>query len=446
MSSRHSRWLLPVLLLGVLMAALDIAIVGPALPAIREAFQASDRLVAWVFAAYLLFNLISTPLMGKLSDRYGRRAIYVLDVLIFALGSVIAALAPTLAWLLVGRAIQGLGSGGIFPVAAATIGDVVSETRRGRSLGMIGAAFGIAFLIGPILGGVLLLFSWRWIFWGPLPLALLLVPAAWRVLPATRAPEVRPWDWVGMVLMALSLTSLAVGLNMLRPRDGVLGLNGAVVALLGFGVLLTWLLLRWEARVPDPVFPLVSVRHRLARLSLGLSFGAGVLEGGVAFVPTLLVLGMGVSESKASFMLAPVAVTLAIGAPLFGWMLDVVGVRPVLAIGTGLSTLGLALLGWFPLEVTWFYLSAVMVGLGLSALLGAPVRYLMLRVSDPQERASGQALISVVTKIGQMLAIAFIGALAASFTPALLGYETAFRILAVLALALLGVVLVFPGV
>src|SRR5262245_30046153 len=120
---RHRNKLLAVLFAGVLMAALDIAIVGPALPAIRDSFDVDDRAVAWIFTVYVLFNLIGTPLMAKLSDLLGRRSIYVLDVLLFALGSLLVALSPSLAVLLAGRAVQGIGAGGIFPVASAVIGD-----------------------------------------------------------------------------------------------------------------------------------------------------------------------------------------------------------------------------------------------------------------------------------------------------------------------------------
>lgn len=435
-SASPSRWLLPVLFLGVLMAAMDIAIVGPALPAIREALVTDDRLVAWVFTSYLLLNLVGTPIMAKLADRFGRRPIYLLDVLLFVLGSFIAAMAPSIFWLLLGRAVQGFGSGGIFPVAAAVIGDVVPEEKRGRTLGLIGAVFGLAFLIGPIVGGILLRISWRWIFWGPLPLAVVLVPAAWKVLPTTRSSNPKPWDGVGTLLMAAALATWTLGLNQLDAQHPLPSLAGSAGFFLLVGLFLAFGLLRWERRVPDPVFPLSSVRHPLARLTLWLSFGAGVLEGGAAFLPTLLVLALDVAPHTASFMLVPVALSLAAGAPLFGFLLDRIGARRVMLLGTGMLVAGLGLLGWVALSKASFYPAAVLTGLGLSALLGAPVRYLMLQVSSPQERASTQALISVVTKIGQMLSAAVIGAVAASFGGGLAGYTSAYRLLAVLAVGL----------
>src|SRR5262245_34307413 len=134
---RTRQRILGVLFLGVLMGALDIAIVGPALPAIERSFGIDARAAAWVFTVYVLFSLIGTALMAKLSDTFGRRAIYILDVALFAAGSLVVALAPRFGVLLCGRAIQGLGGGGVFPVAGAVIGDTFPPEKRGGALGMI---------------------------------------------------------------------------------------------------------------------------------------------------------------------------------------------------------------------------------------------------------------------------------------------------------------------
>lgn len=153
------KLVLTVLFLGVLMGALDIAIVGPALPALRGWFEVDDRAGAWIFTIYVFMNLLGAPLMSKLSDRYGRRPAYMLAVGLFALGSAVAAAAPSFLVLLIGRALQGIGAGGIFPVASAVVGDSFPPERKGFALGMIGAVFGLAFIIGPILGALLLTIS-----------------------------------------------------------------------------------------------------------------------------------------------------------------------------------------------------------------------------------------------------------------------------------------------
>ena len=123
------------------MGALDIAIVGPALPALRDAFGVDDRAVAWVFTIYVFFNLVGAPLMSKLSDRYGRRTIYLLDIGLFALGSLGVAASMNFTMLLASRALQGISAGGIWPVASAVVGDTFPQEKKGSALGLIGAVF-----------------------------------------------------------------------------------------------------------------------------------------------------------------------------------------------------------------------------------------------------------------------------------------------------------------
>ena len=187
MLPREQRSLLAVLFGGVLLAALDIAIVGPALPAIRTSYEVGSRGLSWVFSAYVLFYLLGAPLLAKVSDRIGRRAVYAQSLGLFAGGSLLVAAAPTFEVLLLGRAIQAFGAGGIFPVATAVIAEVVPSAQRGRVLGLIGATFGLAFLLGPILGGLLLHWSWRWLFLVNVPIAAVLIGVGLRRLPSAAA-------------------------------------------------------------------------------------------------------------------------------------------------------------------------------------------------------------------------------------------------------------------
>ena len=151
MEASQTRGVLILLFFGVLMGALDLAIVGPALPAMQKEFGMDNRELSWLFNIYVLFQLVGAPLLAKMSDRFGRRAVYIFSIGCFALGSVLLVVAPVTSMLMIGRAVQGFGAGGIFPVAAAVIGDTFPAEKRGGALGLLGAVFGIAFLIGPIL-------------------------------------------------------------------------------------------------------------------------------------------------------------------------------------------------------------------------------------------------------------------------------------------------------
>jgi EmrB/QacA subfamily drug resistance transporter len=435
-SQRRNR-LLGVLFIGVLMAALDIAIVGPALPAIRAAFGVDDRAAAWVFTIYVLLNLISTPLMAKLSDLFGRRVVYVADVALFAAGSLLVALAPTFGILLLGRAIQGLGAGGIFPVASAVIGDTFPAEKRGSALGLIGAVFGVAFIIGPALGGVLLLLGWPWLFVVNLPLAALVIGLSLRMLPNSRPSRRRQFDVLGMVVLTVLLAGLAVGLNRLDTSNVAASLRSVEVwlPLLTTAVLVPtfWLV---ERRAETPILRTNLFARRQVALAAALAGGAGLAEAAVVFVPALVVAAFGVTESTASFMLVPVVLAMAIGSPASGRLLDRAGSRVVVLLGTALMAIGMLLVGLLAASLPLFYGSAVLFGLGLSILLGASLRYIMLNEAPAGERASAQAVITIFTSIGQLVGGALTGAVAASRGGGVAGYATSFLVIGVVMVVL----------
>lgn len=438
MESKQRNRLLIVLFLGVLMAAMDIAIVGPALPAIRDYFGISDRTVIWVFTTYLLFNLLGTPIMAKLSDRFGRRNIYVIDVLLFTIGSIIVAISPSFTVVLIGRGIQGFGAGGIFPVASAVIGDTFPPDKRGGALGLIGAVFGLAFIIGPILGGILLQFGWQMLFWGLLPLAIVVLPLAWKMLPQKTGNTSGKTDWAGTFVLGAFLLSLAYGLNQLDTANlwnSLLSIN--VLPFLLISIVLLPILASIEKKAVDPLIRPVLFSTRQLKLANILSFGAGVVESSTVFIPALLVAAFGITESTASFMLIPIVIALSIGSPTFGRLLDKKGSKTVILIGTSLLTVGIAGLGFVPLTSWVYYISGAILGLGLSALLGAPLRYIMINEAPASDRAAAQALISIQTKIGQMVTGALIGAVATSLGGGVIGYTSAFKVLVFLAAALI---------
>jgi MFS family permease len=438
--SESGRVLL-ILFAGVLIGALDIAIVGPALPAIQNTFAIGDRSLSWVFGIYILFNLIGAPLIAKFSDRYGRREMYALSLVLFGAGSLLVAAAPTYAALLAGRAVQAFGAGGIFPVASAVVADTFPVERRGRALGLIGAVFGMAFLIGPLLGGLLLRWGWQWLFVLNLPIVALLVVLALKMLPrrgGAMGRADRPFDLAGAVLLSLSLASLAWGVN--RIDTSALAASLASVQVWPFlvaAVAAAPLLALVERRAADPVLPPVLFRSGQLRLVGLIAFAAGLVEAGMVFLPEMAVDAFGVPAATASFMLLPLVVTLMFGAPTAGRLLDRVGARPVIQTGLLLTAIGLAIYGLVPLTYASFYLAGALVGFGLSALLGAPLRYVVLHEAGEAQRGAGQGLLTLVLSIGQLVGSAAIGGIAASAADAAGGYAVALLVLAAIAAVVL---------
>jgi multidrug resistance protein len=429
---------LAVLFLGVLMAALDIAIVAPALPAIREYFALDERTVAWVFNVFVLFNLVGVPLMARLSDGYGRRTVYLIDVSLFVLGALTVALAPTFAVLLVGRMLQGLGASGIFPVASAVVGDLFPPEKRGRTLGIIGAVFGLAFILGPMIGGILLQFGWRWLFVVALPLGAVVLGWSWRVLPNTRAPQAARLDVRGMVTLGLLLSCFAVAVNQIDAEAILPSLvSWRVGPLLLGALLLVPVFIAAERRAEAPLLRLELFRSRQVVLASLFAIGAGLTEASFVFVTGLAIAAFGVSKSAASFMLLPLVVAVFIGSPIAGRLLDRLGSRTIILSGTSLLAAGLGVMGLASETRPLFYTGTVLIGLGLSCLLGSALSYILLNEARVAERTVAQGVVTLFISIGQLTGGALIGAVVASAGGGASGYQGAFLVIAVVAVGLL---------
>lgn len=437
------RGMLGALFLGVLMAALDIAIVGPALPALQAHFSLDERQVAWVISAFVLANLVGVPLMARLSDLFGRRSVFVLDVGLFATGAVVVAASPAFGVLLVGRVLQGFGASGIFPVASAVVGDAFPPERQGAALGVLGAVFGVAFLIGPVSAGILLnVASWPWLFLLNLPLAALALAFGWRLLPATRPPVRHRLDGRGLLLLTGLLLALAYGLNQIDTEALGASLVSARVwlSLLGAAALL-FLFIRHEQRVAAPLIRPALFRSRQVRLAVILAAGTGLSEATFSFFSVLAVTAFAVDPSTASYMLLPLFVAVAFGSPVMGRLLDQRGPRTVVLICCGLLTIGLLAVAFGAGLRGLFYAGSVLIGLGIAGLLGSALNYILLQESDASERAVAQGMITLFVNVGILLGASLIGAIVASGGGSVAGFQTAFLFLAGLSAGLFGLAL-----
>ncbi|GAB5519985.1 MAG: MFS transporter [Rhodothermales bacterium] len=434
-----------ILFLGVLMAALDIAIVATTLSSIQADLGIDERSVAWLLSVFVLCNLIGLPLMARLSDRYGRRTIYLLDVGLFAVGASLVIAAPSLAVLLFGRALQGFGASGIFPVASAVVGDVYPPERRGRQLGLIGAVFGLAFIIGPIVGGILVSFGWRWPFVVSLTMALLVGVLSWARLPNTRSNYTTGrLDWPGMLVLALLLGSLAFGLNQLDTSNiwaSLMSLSVAPFLVLALGLIPVFYVV--ERKAEAPLLRLGLVQRRQVQLASTFAIGAGVAEAAFVFMADYAGAAFNLEARAASFTLLPLVLAIALGAPVGGRLLDRVGSRYIIGGGVALMTAGMLVLGLAAPVQANYYLGSVLIGIGLSGLLGSSLSYILLNEAEATERTVAQGIVTLFISVGQLIGAALIGAIAASGVTAIAGYRSAFvliagfcGVLAVLAFAL----------
>jgi EmrB/QacA subfamily drug resistance transporter len=430
--------ILAVLFVGVLMGALDISIVGPAFPAIKADFGVDTRNLVWIFNIYLLSFLVGAPFMAKLSDRVGRRPIYILNISLFAIGSLITALSGNFYLLLIGRLIQGFGAGGIFPVASGFIGDTFPPEKLGAAFGTIGSVFGIAFILGPILAGVLLNFSWRWLFLINIPIAIILIVLTLIFLPKTGTKATSPFDYLGMAVLGTSLTLIAYGLNSIDVNNfmgSIMALKIPLIILAG--LLLIVVLYFVEKRAEDPIIYVDLFKSRQFSLAMFLSLAIGLAQAGLVFIPSFAIIAFSLGVSAASFTLIPLVIATALGAPLFGFILDRRGSKLVILISSTILAVGLLSLTLFgSSNLIYFLITGVLIGLGFSGVLGAPLRYIVLNESPPSDRAASQGLLSVQTTFGQVIGGAILGALIASSGGLIGGYLMSYLFLAFLAVVM----------
>lgn len=438
MPERHIKPLLTLLFVGVLMGALDLAIIGPALPAIQAQFGIDDRQFSILFNAYVLCQLIGTPLLAKMSDRFGARTIYIFSIGSFALGSLLLVIGTDLATLAVGRAIQGFGAGGVFPVAAAVIGAELPREKRGPALGLTGIVFGLAFLLGPILGGILLRFGWQWLFVINLPIAAVLIVGAMKLLPNRMNRQRTPFDLRGATLLSVLLTSLVLGLNNLDTSALLDSLaTWQVGPFLLAAVALLPLFWRIEKRAADPIIRPAVFDSRQIRLTCSIAFGVGAIQAGQVFYPALAVAALDVTKSDAAWLMLPGVLAAMIGSPLAGRLVNSVGTRRIIVVSLLLVVVSISIFSLARLSIATFLVAGAIGGAGMSGLLGAPLRLILLNESRSRERGAVQGLLTVFMSTGRLAGAALVGGVAASQGGGTAGYQSAFVVMAVVGSALL---------
>jgi EmrB/QacA subfamily drug resistance transporter len=423
---RSSLPLLLTLGLGVFAGALDLGVLSPALPALARAFGVVTGDLSWIFTIYLLVSVASIAIAGALADRYGRRRIYMLAMSVFALGSLVTILAPTYEFFLLGRAIQALGAGGLFPVATAAIGDVVPPSRRGAALGAVAATWGLAAIAGPIFGGAVAHYlSWPWIFAANLPLAAIVLALARKYVPATAPSQRGPFDAMGLFLLCWGLLSLVDGIVTTRLVLAAIG-----IALLG-GFLVR------ERSAENPIVPVSLLQTPQLAKTYFLEILIGILEGSLFFIPTVIVGVQHLTTATAGLIAAVGAVAFVLIIPVSGRALDRIGSRDVLIAGAVMTEIGLALfaLGFDSLAMT--LLAMVVAGLGFGALLGAPTRYIVTNEAGPSRRATAVGLLSQCLIIGQILGSALAGAIIGNVRSEIEGYRLTYLAFCAVALAAL---------
>jgi MFS family permease len=314
--------------------------------------------------------------------------------------------------LIAARAIQAIGGGGILPIATAEIGTEVPEERRGLALGLVGAVFGMANLLGASAGSLILdiagSHNWQWIFYVNVPIAALIVIAGVLLLPNHRETTVAPLDLIGTALLVAMIMSLLYGLTNIDFVDlgGSLRSLDVWPFLLAFVVLLPVFVLA-ERRAADPVLNLRYFTQAPIALTLLASFLSGFILMGVVFVPQLAENALQLPSGSGGYLVIILGLASGVGAPLSGRLTDQFGPKRVLAIGASISALAaVSVIAWvipapgYPSVIV----TLILIGLGLGFVIGSPLNYLMLRLTPRAQSNSALGTLSLVRSIGTTLA------------------------------------------
>lgn len=334
------------IMLCMLLAALDQTVVIPAVPAIAHGLRSYEHL-SWIVTAYLLTSTVATPIFGKLSDTYGRRALMTPAIAIFILASVLCAVSQTLWQLILSRGLQGIGGAGLFAMTQASIADVVSPRERGRYQGYLAGTWAVASIAGPVIGGYVTEgLSWRWIFWINVPLglvAILLCDRALRLL--TVVPRRSRIDVLGALLLTGSVTALLLMLSWAGTTYGLLSLPVLLTAFVGL-FLLAALGLQ-ETRAADPLLPPRLFRNDIFLRGIAVAFFASAgLFVATFLLPISFQLVHGFGAEASGLLVMPFLVASTAGAYLAGQMARCMGKsKLILLAGLGAALLGFLLLG-----------------------------------------------------------------------------------------------------
>src|SRR5680860_1350674 len=410
--------------LGLFMVVVDMSILNIALPQIAGSLHAGMGSIQWTLIAYTLLMTALVPLFGRVSDVMGRKRLFVAGMAVFALGSLLAALSPSIHWLIGARLVQAVGGALITTNTLAIITDTFPEGKRGVAMGAQAILISGGAAIGPTLGGFLVTnFGWEWVFFVNLPVGLVAVTMAWHILPPLKSNRTaEPLDWVGAGLMMTGLASTLLAITQGTAwgwtSDAILGLAALGVAALS---LFVW----WELRARFPLVDLSLFRIR--------SFTAGQLAGlfgTVAFAAMMFLLPFywqglrGLSAQEAGVMMLPLPAVLMVVAPISGRISDGHGARAIAS--TGLLIVALALLTISRIDAetpVWSVLLRVgTLGLGLGMFM-APNNNAVMSSVAAHRRGIASALLATSRFTGQSLGIAFVGAVVGSLMRAGAGVE-----------------------
>jgi len=408
--SRRSAWTLAIVSIALFMVTLDNLVVTTALPSIRADLGASLEDLEWTVNAYTLAFAVLMLTGAALGDRFGRRRLFLVGMGVFTVASAAAALAPDTATLIAARAVQGLGAAIVLPLTLTLLSEAFPADRRGVALGIWSGVSGLGVALGPLVGGAVVDgISWQWIFWLNVPIGLVLLPLAARMLVESRGPA-RALDLTGLALGSAGL----LGVVYATVRGNVAGWGSAeILGAYAAGGLLLAAFLAWERRTPEPLLPLGFFRSRAFSatnaVSLAMFFG---IFGSIFLLAQFFQTVQGMSPLEAGLRTLPWTGMPMIVAPIAGALSDRIGSRPLMAAGLALQAGAIAWIAAITgVTVPYGELvpAFVMAGTGM-ALVFAPAANAVLSAVRADQAGQASDATNTIREIGGVLGVAVLAA------------------------------------
>lgn len=404
------KWPMILFTIGVFMAGLDNGIISAALTTVYQSFEVSPTWGAWTITLYTLGIAISVPIIGKLSDRYGRKRLFLVEVFLFGLGSLLVALSPNFTFLLVARFIQALGGGGIFIIGSSFVLATVPKKNQGKFLGLLGSMHGLSAVIGPNVGALILHLTgaWEWMFLINVPIALFLFVMGILKIEESKSPSTASLDIIGAVYLTVAILLLMLGLTNIEGQALVQSIASVSVLPYMLGaVLLVYLFLNYEKRLEasggDPVISYHILRNKPFLLIMFL----GVLSGGflatIVFIPSYVQQVLQVPAASAGFWVTPVAIASGIGSGLGGFLTDKIGPKKTIMMSGVIGFTGFLLFHSFVDNMFLFIIASMLGGIGLGFLLGAPINMLMSQYVAKEQYGTSLGTLSLMRQLGMTL-------------------------------------------
>ncbi|MCO7176250.1 MDR family MFS transporter [Sporolactobacillus kofuensis] len=396
------------LMIGTFLTAIEGTVVSTAMPKIIGDLQ-GIRIMDWVFSIFMLTSAVTAPLFGKLADLFGRKAIFLIGIILFLLGSVLCGLSWTMQAMIVFRGIQGIGAGAVMTLSTTIIGDIYPVEDRARMFGMIGLIWGIAGILGPLVGGFFVdVLSWHWIFFINLPFGIVTILLVFLGLHEDWHQERKKIDVTGALVFAMAMISLLLALQ----RIGEHGWHDSLTMMLIIAsFLLLGLFLFIEQRAEDPMVPLTLLKMPIVFLTnLFALVASALLIGNDIYMPMWLQGLLGYSATASGFVLTPMSLAWMAGSFLCGHLLSKLGLRKSEVFGAILLIIGTSLMAMLRVDSNHviFYLLATILGLGFGITLTLTT-IAAQSATDHRMRGVITASNQFFRSIGQTIGAAFFG-------------------------------------